>query len=133
MCANSPVVTRGRSRRGCVKADVHESTPTCKHSGSHHAPLPTTSPEQNAMQRRRAVQLHDTVNLYLLPVLSYLCIGGMVGWLDDHSVTKIFTAYILADFVWLLLVKVRWLRTLCSRAQLPMVQLIDQARSRCEH
>ena len=50
---------------------------------------------------KRACVLHDQVNLLLLPVLGGLTAAGLFGLVDPVKVTVLFTAYILADLVWL--------------------------------
>lgn len=50
---------------------------------------------------KRACVLHDQVNLLLLPVLGGLTAAGLCGAVDPVTVTYLFTAYVLADLVWL--------------------------------
>lgn len=48
-----------------------------------------------------AAQLHDQVNLVLLPALGVAAIAGLAGVVDPWAVTIFLTTYIVADLVWI--------------------------------
>lgn len=47
--------------------------------------------------------MYRRANLFFLPFLCLLCIGGLLGLVDNYQVTLIFTAYVIFDLSWILL------------------------------
>lgn len=56
---------------------------------------------------KAAAQLHDQVNLVLLPLLGVAAIAGLLHVIDPYYVTVFLTTYILADLIWI------WLQPTC--------------------
>lgn len=56
------------------------------------------------MALKRACQVHDQVNLALLPLISGLAIAGYCGLISSSFVTQMLTLYIVIDLVWIVLV-----------------------------
>lgn len=52
---------------------------------------------------RKAIQLHDEVNLVLIPIVGMLTLLGLVGLVNTGLVTIVFTGYVLLDLVWLMI------------------------------
>ena len=52
---------------------------------------------------RRAIELHDVVNLALIPVVALGTILGILGKVDPVLVSQGFLLYVLIDFVWLII------------------------------
>lgn len=50
---------------------------------------------------KSAAQLHDQVNLVLLPTLGVAAIAGLAGVIDPWAVTVFLTIYIVADLIWI--------------------------------
>ena len=66
------------------------------------APALTRSVETAASRyNTRAIQLHDVVNLGLIPVVALGTILGILGKVDPVLVSQGFLLYVLIDFVWL--------------------------------
>lgn len=63
----------------------------------HAAPL--DMPKYN----RRAIELHDVVNLALIPVVALGTILGILGKVDPVIVSQGFLLYVLIDFIWLVI------------------------------
>mmetsp|Transcript_23472 Transcript_23472/g.79915 ORF Transcript_23472/g.79915 Transcript_23472/m.79915 type:complete len:199 (+) Transcript_23472:155-751(+) len=53
-----------------------------------------------ARSRKAQYELHDRVNLVVLPLLTTSCALGAAELVDSYAVTVVFTAYIVADLVW---------------------------------
>ncbi len=69
---------------------------------------------------KAAAQLHDQVNLILLPLLGVAAIAGLGGIIDPYSVTIFLSTYILADLLWI------WLQPTCLPS-LPKVIMAHHA------
>ena len=54
-------------------------------------------------QRSLSYRLHDALNVPLVGALSFMCIAGIMGWMDPAICTKVFTGYIAVDTVWIVL------------------------------
>ena len=52
----------------------------------------------------RPYLLHDQANLVCLPLLCALCLAGLAELVDCWLITVIFTVYIVADLLWILVV-----------------------------
>jgi len=67
------------------------------------APSLTPSVETSASRyNTRAIQLHDVINLGLIPVVALGTILGILGKVDPVLVSQGFLLYVLIDFVWLI-------------------------------
>lgn len=55
----------------------------------------------NCSTMKAAAELHDQVNLVLLPALGVAAIAGLAGLVDPWAVTVFLTAYIVADLLWI--------------------------------
>lgn len=55
----------------------------------------------NNNNMKAAAQLHDQVNLVLLPTLGVAAIAGLAGVVDPWLVTFFLTAYIVGDLIWI--------------------------------
>jgi hypothetical protein len=51
--------------------------------------------------RKAACDLHDQINMGLLPVIGGLAVGGLAGICDTAHATNAFILYIIVDIVWL--------------------------------
>ena len=43
-------------------------------------------------QRSLSYRVHDALNVPLVGALSFMCIAGIMGWMDTSIITKVFTA-----------------------------------------
>lgn len=54
--------------------------------------------------KARPYLLHDQTNLVALPILCALCVAGLADLVDCWNITVAFTAYIVFDLLWILIV-----------------------------
>lgn len=54
-------------------------------------------------QRSLSYLLHDALNVPLVGALSFMCIAGIMGWMDVAIITKVFAVYIAVDTAWIVL------------------------------
>ena len=67
------------------------------------APSLAPSVETSASRyNTRAIQLHDVINLGLIPIVALGTILGILGKVDPVLVSQGFLLYVLIDFVWLI-------------------------------
>ena len=59
-------------------------------------------PEDKRPPRSRPYVLHENANLLCLPLLCVLCFAGLAGLADCWLITVAFTAYIVADLLWII-------------------------------
>ncbi|KAI8105552.1 hypothetical protein M9434_000137 [Picochlorum sp. BPE23] len=51
---------------------------------------------------RKAIQIHDVVNLWLIPIVGVLTVLGLLDVVNPVRVTEVFVVYVIIDVVWLL-------------------------------
>ena len=84
--------SRGPRRRSFPRSLAHSLTRSL-----------TPSVETSASRyNTRAIQLHDVINLGLIPVVALGTILGILGKVDPVLVSQGFLLYVLIDFVWLI-------------------------------
>jgi len=108
--AGAPERVRLASRAAMARAGARAGAPAAK-SPSVPRPRPprrlgdgTGFGHDAAPAKTRPYVLHDQANLVCLPLLCALCCAGLAGVADCWLISVAFTAYILADLAWILIV-----------------------------